>query len=89
MESGEYSRIMKLRSIQVECYSGGRGDERPRRVVVDGQEHLVIRLLGESIEEDAGSKDRITRFIVRTDQGLTIELLRDDSGNWYLVSIRV
>ncbi|HEV8482402.1 MAG TPA: hypothetical protein VGV87_02495 [Blastocatellia bacterium] len=74
--------------IQVECYSGSRADERPHRIVIDGHEHLVTRLLAESIEEGVHAKERVARFTVLTEQGKTIELIRAESGDWYLVSIR-
>ena len=79
---------MKFRSVQVECYSGSRADERPRRVVIDGCEHLVAHLLGESIEESAETRERITRFTGLTEEGQTIELIHTEGGEWYLVSIQ-
>jgi hypothetical protein len=56
--------------------------------VIDGHEHLVTRLLAESIEEGVHAKERVARFTVLTEQGKTIELIRAESGDWYLVSIR-
>jgi hypothetical protein len=79
---------MKHHSVQVDCYSGSRADERPRNVVIDGREHRVTRLLTVSIEEAVESKERVERFTVLTDEGLTIQLIRAESGEWHLVSMR-
>jgi hypothetical protein len=70
--------------IEVECYAGGRADERPRRVVIRGREHRVARLLSASIEESAGSRERLHRFRVMTEDGKVLVLLRDEDGEWYL-----
>lgn len=74
------------RRILVECYSGGRADERPRRVYIDGLAHTVARLLGTAIEESFDSSERIFRYTVLTEQGLMLEIKRAADGNWYLVS---
>jgi len=75
-----------LREIQVECYAGERGDERPRRVTIDGKEHLVEKLLFESLEESADCRLRVRRFKLRTLDGITLEVVKDANGNWYLKS---
>ena len=79
---------MNFQRVQVECYSGGRADERPRRVTIDGRVHVVARLLSESVEQASGSTDRVRCFEVLTEEGLTVELIRTSDGNWYLTSIR-
>ena len=73
-----------MERIEVECYAGGRADERPRRVIIGGREHRVARLLSASIEESAGSRDRLHRFRVLTEDGKVLVLLRDEDGEWYL-----
>ena len=78
---------MKFHPIQVESYSGSRADERPHRISVNGCEYLVTRLLAESVEEDRESKERVKRFKVLTEQGLAIELIRRQGGDWYLISM--
>ena len=78
---------MKSPAIEVECYSGGRADERPRRVVIDGREYLIARLLGTTIEERSDSRERVQRFRVLTDSGSIIELVRESDSSWRLVSI--
>jgi hypothetical protein len=78
---------MALEPIKVECYAGGRANERPRRVVIDGREHTVARLIKESVEQ---SRDRslTRRYTVLTSDGLVLELISTEDGNWYLQSAR-
>jgi hypothetical protein len=75
---------MKRRRVQVECYAGGRADERPRRVREGDREHVVARLLGSSVEESSPSRARIHRYRVLTDEGLELGLIREKDGDWYL-----
>lgn len=77
---------MKLRTVRVECYAGGRANETPRRICFDGREHLVARLLAEAIEESPLSNERTRRYKVLTDEGLVLEVVRLSDGNWVLVS---
>lgn len=77
---------MALQSITVECYAGARADERPIRVTIGGRQHLVARLLGESVEESLVTKEQTRRYRVLTNEGLVLEILRDGDGAWYLES---
>src|SRR5262245_26929494 len=88
MEPGNSLALMKLHSIQVECYAGARADERPRRAIIGGREHNVARLLNESVEESLAKKGRTRRYRVLTDEGLILNILRADDGTWYLESSR-
>jgi hypothetical protein len=78
---------MNPRRIEVDCYAGGRADERPRRVIIDGREHIIARLLGSSVEESAATRDRTLRFRVETDEGRVLVIRRDPAGEWYLESL--
>ena len=75
---------MKSRQVQVECYAGGRADERPRRVKIDKREHTVARLLSSSVEQSLDRNEQVRRFRILTDEGLTLEIVRASDGNWYL-----
>ena len=75
---------MALRRVRVECYAGTRADETPRRISFDGREHVVSRLLAESIEESLGSSQRTRRYRVLTEEGLVLEVLRTSDGTWYV-----
>jgi len=75
---------MKSEAVEVECYSGGRADERPRSVIIGGSRHAVARLLSESIEESAEKRDRTHRYRILTDDGLVVELVRTADHRWFL-----
>ena len=75
---------MDLRAITVECYAGSRADERPRRVVIDGREHVVARLLEETLDESSDSKAQRRRFKLLTDEGIVLDVIRSGEGAWHL-----
>jgi hypothetical protein len=75
---------MKLRRVQVECYAGGRADERPRRVREDDREHVIASLLSSSVEESFRFRARSYRYSVLTEEGLVLVLIRESNGDWYL-----
>jgi hypothetical protein len=77
---------MSFREIQVECYAGGRADERPRRVIIDERTHIVARLLSESLDEGLPSANQSRRFRLLTDEGVLLEVIRSGDGAWYLSS---
>ena len=76
--------VMKSEAVEVECYCGGRADERPRSVIIGGRRHAVARLLSESIEESADKRDRTHRYRILTDDGLMVELVRTADRRWFL-----
>ena len=71
--------------IRVECYAGGRSDERPRRLTIDNSVYVVACVLAESVEESFGTQSRARRFKVLTVEGLVLEVVRAPDGVWYLV----
>jgi len=75
---------MKRYPIIVECYAGSRGDERPRRVMIDDRKHVVARLLAESVEESVVTKARTRRYRVLTSEGMVLEILCTGDGEWFL-----
>jgi hypothetical protein len=70
--------------VQVECYSGGRADERPSRVRDGATVHAIARLLASEFVEDCTTRKRSRRFIVLTGEGLTLDLIETGDGTWYL-----
>jgi hypothetical protein len=76
---------MTLRTVRVECYAGGRADKTPRRISFGGREHVVARLLAESIEESLESKQQTRRYKILTDEGLVLEVVNSGDA-WSLVS---
>lgn len=77
---------MTPEAIEVECYAGGRADERPRSVNVRGKTYRIARLLSESVEEAIESRGRIHRYRLLTNEGIVFEVVRDDDG-WHLIGI--
>lgn len=75
-----------MRTIRVECYSGSRADESPRRIIIEGRRHEVSRVLDSSVEESGQSRERTHRYRVLTGDGLLIEIRRTESGEWFLES---
>ena len=88
MQAAQYHprKGMTLRTVRVECYAGGRADETPRRVSFDGREHVVARLLAESVEESLAPNQQTRRYKVLTEEGLVLEVVRSTDGAWYLAS---
>jgi hypothetical protein len=81
---------MTSQPIEVECYAGGRSDERPSSVTIGGLKHTVARLLSESIEERVdviSARRRRHRYRVFTEDGLVLELIRMEDGSWFLDSL--
>lgn len=81
---------MTSEPVEVEFYSGGRADERPRSVTIGGRKHFVARLLSESLEESetgSGPRERKHRYRLLTEEGLVLELIRDPHGSWFVSSV--
>ncbi len=72
--------------IRVECYAGGRSDERPRRVIIENRVYVIARLLAESVEVSLITEAQTRRYKVLTDERLVLEVVRSSDGTWHLVS---
>lgn len=57
--------------LRVDCYAGYRGEEAPRRLILDGQKIEITEILGRWSEPDA------RLFRVRGDDG-RVYVLRSD-----------
>ena len=71
--------------LEVECYSGRKGDEKPLRFRLDGHKYFVEELL----DQWYGLSD--TYFKVRADDGNLYILRRETAvpeGAWHLESFR-
>ncbi len=72
-------------TLKVECYSGYKGEERPVRFQLDGQDHVVEEVLEQWHSPDA------TYFRVRSDDGNVYVLRHSVSPQedvWTLESFR-
>lgn len=86
MDQPPQSKGVNRIPIQVECYSGSRADERPRRVTINEREILITNIIGSSVEESINSKERIHRFKVMTEDGSILKLIKSAGESWYLES---
>jgi hypothetical protein len=53
-------------------------------VIIGGREHLVARLLEETLDESSDSKAQRRRFKVLTDEGIVLDVIRSGDGSWYM-----
>jgi hypothetical protein len=69
--------------VEVRCYAGGRGEESPRAVLLDGRE-LTVRVEHGWVEEPigAGSAARRRVFQVRLEDGRRRRLTQHPDGCW-------
>jgi hypothetical protein len=74
---------MPLTPVLVECYAGSKAFERPRRILIDGLSHEVIRAAPLSVEEDAASRLLRHRFEVLIQDGRRFVLIRQ-GDQWFL-----
>jgi hypothetical protein len=58
-------------SLRVECYAGYRGEQEPRRFIVDGRRIEVAEILGRWLTPEH------RRFVVRGDDGHVYALRQD------------
>ena len=74
--------------VEVRCYAGYRGEQRPERLVLEGRGHDVKEILDRWYQADRDPvRPPADYFKVRTGEGETLILKRDRrSGLWYLVS---
>jgi hypothetical protein len=70
----------------VECYSGYRGEETPRTVVIDGKRLEIVAILSRARNLDASTGLARRTWGCRLDDGrtMTVELLED--GAWRVSS---
>ena len=71
--------------VEVRCYAGGRGEETPRSVLLDGRERSVWVERG-WVEQPAalsGTERRLV-FQVRLPDGRRARLAQEPDGGWTL-----
>lgn len=69
---------------RVLCYSGYKGEETPRAILVDDKQIAVEKILSRKRMSDAETGRVREVFTGRTDRGLA-RMERDDKGNWTVV----
>ena len=76
---------MSIERIKVIAYSGYKGEEAPRRLILHDEEIEVIRIVSTWIEE--GLKDRARKrfFRIEGSNGAIYKVFYDEKkGEWYL-----
>jgi len=76
---------MSIERIDVIAYSGYKGEEAPRRLILHDEEIEVIRIVSTWIEE--GLKDRVRKrfFGIEGSNGAIYKVFYDEKrGEWYL-----
>lgn len=69
--------------LEVKCYSGHKGEEKPLKIILDNQEHFVESILRKELIEDFKTRERKTIFWCQTKDNI-YKLIRFANGNWEL-----
>ena len=64
--------------IKVIAYSGYRGEETPRAIILQGERIEVVGILRWSIEEGVGDRARKRFFIVKGNDGILHKIYYDE-----------
>ena len=76
---------MADRKIEVACYAGHKGDERPKSFLLNGETIEVTSIVREWVEEDRENRKRKRFFTVKGNDGYTYTLCYDeDASAWFL-----
>lgn len=73
--------------IEVRCYSGYKGIERPRLVVIDGEEKLIQEILRREVREDYETRERTRIFWCQMEDGV-LKLSHLQSGEWRVEALK-
>lgn len=73
--------------IQVECYEGYRGAEKPKQFTYNGEEYLIQKVIQRSVVETYRDRYRVYRYLVRCFDGYEYLLIFDlQLREWFLES---
>jgi len=67
---------------RVECYSGYRGEETPRAVILGGVHFPVAEVLSRERLRDIATGLTVEIFCCRLEAGWTLSLERSENGTW-------
>ncbi len=71
--------------IEVTCYAGYRGNERPTSFTYKNKTSRIIEIPDRSVEESTSNHERIHRFTVKADDNKIYRLLFETGRDeWYL-----
>ncbi|MEO0087513.1 MAG: hypothetical protein ABIK90_05525 [candidate division WOR-3 bacterium] len=66
---------------EVKIYSGYKGEERPRAILLDGKEYLIEKILYKEIVEDFKTRERKIIFLCFCNQKY-YKIIRLPNNNW-------
>jgi len=76
--------VRTRKRIEVIAYSGSRGEETPRSLILEGRRIDVVLILKQWIEEDGGSRKVGRAFQVQGDDGRIIKIYFDEeTKEWF------
>jgi hypothetical protein len=71
--------------VEVVCYEGYRGAEKPKQFTYNGKTYLIQSILRRSVVESYKDRRRVYRYQVRCTDGNDYELVFDvQSHEWFL-----
>ena len=70
--------------LEVVCYSGYKGEEKPLKIILDNQEHFVESILRKELIEDFKTRERKTIFWCQTKENI-YKLIRFANGDWAII----
>lgn len=67
--------------IEVKSYSGYKGKEKPKSLIIDGEEHLIEEILRREVIEDYRTRERKTVFWCSFGERM-FKVTLHSSGRW-------
>lgn len=67
--------------IEIKTYSGYKGEERPKAIIIDGEEHLVRDVIRREAIEDFKTRKRQTVFWCEVNREF-LKITHCASGEW-------
>lgn len=75
------------RKIEVQCYSGYKGNESPQAFVCEGKKYQIKEIIEQENVEDMSSRERKRIFVVRLSDGSIRRILfAEKDSQWFLES---
>jgi len=80
----DYSKKMSSQKVNVICYSGYRGEEIPRVLILEGKRIEVIEILTSWVEEELENRSRKRFFKFKGSDGNIYKIYYDEkTQEWY------
>ena len=80
-DTNHYLNIISM--LEIHCYSGYKGEEKPLKIIIDNQEHFIEAILRKELIEDFKTRERKTIFWCQTKNSI-YRLTRLSTGEWQI-----